>query len=305
MSRLSLTLRHVIGLTGLLSVCLITAPALAAENGLSNFPYGAQTTYAAYLPQRGTTSFYGYALYVRANSVRDSDGQKVPGVNLWAFAVAPRIVHTWSTQVAGFDLSSGLVVQGVTLRVQAPGLAERRSGPTLLGIEPLHLTRSFGNWRFLAGPLIYFPLGPYSPGKLDNTTQNYRSYTYELCSTWTPTPNFDFSLNGAIEYKSKNMADDYRSGKQASITYGFGYRPFADRHWDLGLSGYYTNGLNDDTIDGNAVPGGGRTRKFAVGPKVVYWITPAAAIVAQYHHEMIVRNGSQNNLLWLECAFPI
>ncbi len=305
MSRLISTLRHGLGLTGLLSVGLVAGPSTAAENGLSNFPYGAQTTYAAYLPQPGNTSFFGYALYVDANSVRDDNGDKIPGLSLEAIAAAPRIVHTWSTQWAGFDLSTGGVVQGVALKVDAGDITAKNTGATLLAIEPLHLSRSVGKWRFLAGPLFYFPLGPYDVGALDNTTQNYRSITYEVASTWTPTPDIDFSLNGAVEFKSKNKATDYQSGDQASLTYGLGYRPFADKRWDLGISGYYTDGLNDDKIDGDRVPGGGRTRKFAIGPKVVYWMTPGVVFVAQYHQEMDVRNGADSNLFWLECAFPI
>ncbi|TDU25618.1 hypothetical protein DFR24_4060 [Panacagrimonas perspica] len=284
---------------------LVAVPSMAAENGLSNFPYGAQTTYAAYLPAPGKTSFYGYALYVDANSVRDDDGDRIPGLSVEALAVAPRVVHTWSTQWAGFDLSTGGVVQGVALKVDAGDDSFKNTGGTLLAIEPLHLSRSFGKWRFLAGPLFYFPLGPYEAGALDNTTQNHRSIAYELNSTWTPTPNVDFSLNGTVEFKGKNKTTDYQSGDQASLTYGLGYRPFADKRWDLGVSGYFTDGLQDDKIDGERVPGGGRTRKFAIGPKLVFWMSPAAAIVVQYHQESSVRNGSDNNLLWLECAFPI
>ena len=48
-----------------------TPDADAGEGGLSNFPYGALTTYAAYLPQPGNTSFFGYALAYSAHTVRE------------------------------------------------------------------------------------------------------------------------------------------------------------------------------------------------------------------------------------------
>jgi hypothetical protein len=111
-------------------------------------------------------------------------------------------------------------------------------------------------------------------------------------------------LNGAIEFKDENKKTDYQSGPQASITFGVGYKPFTDQHWDLGFSGFYTDGLADDEIDGRDVPGGGRTRKFAIGPKLVYWLNPGAAIVAQWHREVVTENAAQGDLFWLECALP-
>jgi hypothetical protein len=84
-----------------------------------------------------------------------------------------------------------------------------------------------------------------------------------------------------------------------------GHRPFANQKWDLGFSGFYSHQLSDDELGRQDVPTGARTRKFAIGPKLVYWLTPAAAIVAQWHRETAVHNAPQGDLFWLECAFPL
>ncbi|MGQ0621367.1 MAG: SphA family protein [Panacagrimonas sp.] len=289
----------------LLGVTALLPAARAAEGGLSNFPAGAQTTYAALMPPPGTTSFFGYALYISADSVRDDNGDRIPGVEVEVVALAPRLIHTWKPSFAGFNLSSGIVIEGVYAKVEVPGAEDETTGPTLLGIEPLYLTRSFGSLHVLTGPLLYFPLGPYDRNAPANSTTNYYSFAYQASTTWTPTPSWDLSLNAAVEFKDRNKDTDYRSGTQSSLTFGLGHRPFENQKWDLGVSGFYTRQLSDDKIDGDDVPGGARTRKFAIGPKLVYWLKPGAAIVAQWHREMETRNASEGDLFWLECAFPL
>lgn len=280
------------------------APALAAEAGLSNFPYGAQTTYAAFVPAPGTTSFYGYALYLHADSIRDGDGNKIPGTSVEVFALAPRLLHTWESTFFGWKMTSGAVTEGLYAHVKVPGDEDDDTGPTLVGFEPLYLSRTFGAWTFFHGPLVYLPLGQYHPGDPANSNVNYRSYAYQGSVSWNPNARLDVSLNTAIEFKGENKKTNYRAGPQASVTFGMGYKAFDDQRWDIGVSGYYTNGLADDKIGGSKVPGGGRTEKFAIGPKLVYWINPGAAIVAQWHHELMAENAARGDLFWLECAIP-
>jgi hypothetical protein len=221
------------------------------------------------------------------------------------FALAPRLVHSWSGKFAGFGLSSGMVLEGLWAKVEVNGAEDEATGPTLFGFEPLYLTRSVGAWHFLTGPLIYLKAGSYNRNAPANSTPNYNSFAYQTSTTWTPTPRWDVSLNAAVEFKGRNKDTDYRSGTQSSLTFGVGHRPFENQAWDLGISGFYTRQLTDDELDGEDVPGGARTRKFALGPKLVYWFKPGTAVVLQWHKEMEARNAPEGDLFWVECAFPL
>lgn len=276
----------------------------AAEGGLSHFPYGAQTTYAAFMPPPGETTFYGYTLYYDVNFVADDNGKRVPGLDIEAAAIAPRFVHTWKTPFAGFKVSSGFVLQGLYVKVNTPGAQDEGAGPSLVGIEPLILSRSFGNLHILTQAVGYFALGSYDETDLANYTLNYDSVAYQFSTTWTPTPDWDISLNAASEFKGRNKDTDYRGGAQGGLTFGIGHKPFADKRWDLGISGFYTGQFSDDKIRGRKIPGGGRTRKLAIGPKLVYAFAPGTAIVVQYHRETAARFAPQGDLFWIECAIP-
>ena len=89
------------GLLALMAALAGAPAAQAAEGGLGNFPFGAQTTYAAFLPAPGVTAFYGYALAYSGDSVRDNRGKRVPGVDVDFFALAPRLVHSWAEPLGG------------------------------------------------------------------------------------------------------------------------------------------------------------------------------------------------------------
>lgn len=293
-------------LAGAVSCVSPSAPA-ADGSGFGNFPFGAQTTYAALMPPAGTTSFFGYALLYKGDSIRDDDGKKIPGVDFELFALAPRLVHSWSQGWAGFKLSSGVVWEGVHAKVDAGPVEDSDRGATLIGIEPLYLTRSLANDRFhfLTGPLIYIKAGSFDRNALANSTLGHNSLAYQVSTTWTPSPRWEASLNLATEWKRENDENGYRGGTAWGVTFGMGHRPFADTRWDLGVSGFYVDQFSDDQIDGEEIPGKVRTSKFAIGPKLVYWISPAAGIVAQYHREMNVHQGGDGDLFWLECVFPL
>ena len=288
-----------------LGLCCATVS--ASENGgFSNFPVGAQTVGAAFLPPPGATEFYGYGLYYSAQRVRDGSGDKVPGVAVDLFAQAPRIVHTWATTVGGVAISSGLVGETAYVKVKAGGQSDDRFGATLIGVEPFDLTASWGNVHMLSGTHLYFAVGGYDRKALANSTTNYDALAQQFALTWTPTPRWDLSINPNVEFNLRNHATGYRSGDQFGLTWGASYRPLdTDPKLQLGLNGFYIRQLADDRSHGTPVPGGNRLRKSAVGPQAVYSFTPAAVLLMKWQHEFDVRNGPQGELFWIEFALPV
>ncbi|WP_273452735.1 SphA family protein [Nevskia ramosa] len=283
---------------------LVVVPGHAAENGLSNFSYGTQTTYAAWMPPPGASTFLGYALYLKADSIRDAKGDRIPGVEAEFAAVAPRALHTWKRDFYGWKMTSGGVVQMVNAEVTAPGVKDHDFSITLVGIEPLYLSKTFGTMTYFTGPFLFFPTGGYRRNSLAHSATNYFSATWQASASWNPDPRTDVSVNVAYEWKDKNSATDYRSGDQSSITFGAGYKPFDDMRWDFGINGYYIDQFSDDRLNGASVPGGGRTKAFALGPKFVFWPGAGKAIVVQYQKGLMAENGAKADLLWFELAYP-
>jgi hypothetical protein len=281
----------------------VAASALAAEGGSSNYPYGALTTYAALLPPPGTNEFFGYVVYYPARIV-DDHGEKIPGTGVDLIATAPRIIHTWKQQLAGFDLSSGGTIELLHSSVFVPGEKDQAVGPTLLGLEPIYLTRAFGTFHFLTGPVLYLPLGSYNSKNLANSTTGFTSYAFQVSGTWIPTPLWDFSLAAVTEFKERNKQTGYLSGKQAGVSFGLSHRPLADTRWEIGVTGFFTKQINEDE-DGGVRLEGSHTQKWAVGPKLGFWLTPATPLIFQWHKEQDVRNAPRGNLYWLEFGFPL
>jgi hypothetical protein len=294
-----------IAFTAALMLCGATAS--ASENGgFSNFPVGAQTVGAAFLPPPGATEFYGYGLYYSAQRIRDGSGDKIPGVAVTLFAQAPRIVHTWSTTFGGVAISSGLVGETAYVKVKAGGQNDDTFGATLIGIEPFDLTASWGNIHVLSGTHFYIAVGGYDRNALANSTTNYDALAQQFALTWMPTPRWDLSINPNVEFNLRNHATGYRSGDQFGLTWGLSYRPFeADPKLQLGLNGFHIHQLGDDRSHGTPVPGGNRLRKSAVGPQLTYSFTPAAVLLVKWQHEFDVRNGPQGELFWVEFALPV
>lgn len=285
-------------------LAVIAGAADAGETGLTYFPYGAQTVYAGLTPPPGKTLFLGYTQFYDAGTIRDADGEKVPGVSAQAFALAPRILHTWETPLLGFKATSGLLALAVSVGIDTPVGESYDYGPTLLGIEPLYLSRSFGAWHIQFGSVLYVPLGSYDDESPANAALDRYGGAVNGGLTWTPTPRWDASLNVGYEFKGRNRQTQYRDGQQTGVSYGVGYRPFADMRWDVGLSGFYTVQVEDDRQSGRKIPDR-RVRKFAVGPKVAYWFNPATTVILQFHREYETRNAPRGELFWLMFSFPL
>lgn len=289
----------------LMALCgAVSTPVQAAENGLSNFSYGTQTTYAAWMPPPGSSSFLGYALFLSADSIHDANGDRIPGVEAEYVALAPRALHTWKKDFYGWKMTSGGVVQLVNAKVTAPGVEDHDFSVTVVGVEPLYLSRTFGTMTYFTGPFLFFPTGGYRRNDLAHSATNYFSVAWQASASWNPDARTDVSVNAAYEWKDENDKTDYRSGDQSSITFGAGYKPFDDMRWDFGVNGYYIDQFRDDRQNGQRVPGGGRTRAFAFGPKFVFWPAPGTALVVQYQHGLMAENAAKANLLWFELAYP-
>lgn len=289
----------------ILALAALPMTAMATELGSSNFPLGAQTVAAGLMPPPGSTAFFGYFLYYHAGSFRDDRGSSaIPGFEADVFAVAARVVHTWG-RFKGLNLGVAAVLEPVYLKTRAGAARDDMAGMNLLGLEPLNITASIGKLHFLSGTLFYVPVGDYDRGALANSSTHYATITQQAGITWL-TPRWDISLNPNISFNFRNSATKYRSGTLFGLTGGISYKPFAsDPRWQLGLNGYFAKQLSDDRMNGAKIPGGFRLQKYALGPQLTFWPSPAVALLFKWQREFGVENGPRGNLVWMEFVLPL
>ena len=286
------------------SLMFLATDSHALQTAQTYYAHGVQTVYAAMTPQPGSAQFYGYVLFYEAGSVRDDRGDPIGDLEAQALAMAPRVLYTWKPTLWGFKMTSGAFATVLSAGLQDGEDEQFDTGPFDFGIEPLYLSRSFGNWHTMFGPSLYVPGGSYDEDSPVNSTLNRYGASFTANLTWTPTPRWDVSFAWGTEFAGRNRDTQYRDGTSTGLTYGIGYRAFAERRWDFGLTGLWTTQLQDDHQSGRVVDDR-RTRKFAIGPKLGYWFTPGAAVYLQAQKELEVRNAPKGEYYWLMFSFPL
>lgn len=281
--------------------------ASATENGLATYPVGVNTVLDGLLPPPGATQFYNYTEHYVANKFADSDGKSaVPGFRSDVLVEAPRVVHTWGSQIGPFTLSSGIVIPIVHLSVDVPGGSDHRTGVGDMIVQPIMVGYSNPSHTFFAfvSPDFGLPTGAYSVNRIANTGLNTYAFMPNVDLTWFPSPKWELSATAQIEFNSPNHATNYHSGNVATLDYLVGYSVAS--HVQLGIQGYFLKQVSDDTVNGLTAPGNGfRGQAIGIGPQLRYDLGPGSALVLKYQTELAVRNRSQGKRLWAELSFPI
>lgn len=289
-------------------VLLASSAAIAAENGSTLWPEGALTVVTAILPPPGATEFYQYNLYYSASSFKNGQGQTVsPNIGIDAFGNANRIVHTWSVTYGEFNFSTDvtMISDGTTVKLGS-ALQDANVGIEQFYVIPVEVTYQWGNVHFLAGTGVSIPVSSYDPTRLANASHNYYGINQTVAVTWFPSPKWELSAQAEFTFNFRNPATQYLSGDNFDTDFGIGYKPFDSLPGlQLGLNGFVAEQLTRDQTATRYVAGGNYFRKFALGPQITYYLTPAAAIVLKWQRELEVTNGPKGDRVWLEFAFPM
>ena len=157
------------------------------------------------------------------------------------------------------------------------------------------------------GSGILIPAGQFSAVDLANPTVNYYALQHEFAFTYFPIKTLEISSWAVININAKNPKTDYHSGDLFSIDWGINWAPITSiPNLFFGVQGNYFNQFTDDEINGVKVgPDGFRLSRLALGPQVVYYVTPKAGIVAKYQREFETENGPQGDRYWIEFVTPI
>ena len=287
--------------------------ARAVENGNPQWPIGVQTIIPAILPAAGETAYFNYTLYYHADSFKDRNGNVlIPGFEASVLAEAPRIVHTWETKLGPLNMSTGIILVGNFVKVEAdpaPGvhLEDSTTDLNFLYLTPLYLTYNTPTLHLLYGPSAIIPVVHFSEHDLANPTNNYYSFHQEFAVTYFPKKTLELSAEAGLTFNAENPATDYQSGATFDVDWGINWAPIASMpNLFFGIQGFYITQFTDDEINNVTVrPGGFRLEKLALGPQLIYYFSPKAGIAAKYQREFDTQNGPEGNRYWIQFVFPI
>lgn len=283
-------------------------PAFATEGGGTGYPSGIDTEYAAIVPPPGHTLEQVYLLDEPATTLAGHNGKnQVPDFSMNAFGVAMRTLHTWTPKLLGFNLSSGISPVFTSVSMRMYGSSHSVTGLKEIYFAPLELTKEIGTLHTLVSEEMYIPAGQHTPDNPASTSLGYYSFITMASATWLPNRHWDFSTWLSYETPLEDRVTHYHSGDTFNIDYGVTYSSLFSSipQLALGVSGYFTKQMTNDTINGVVYNQGNKLQQFAVGPTFTWFFGPASAVSLKVQHQMFSRNTAQGNKIWLEYMFPL
>ncbi|MBI2754350.1 MAG: transporter [Betaproteobacteria bacterium] len=282
---------------------LATGPALATEGGGSIYPIGVENYVCCALPPPGV---YGmvYAERYGADRVRGNNGQVVtpPTFKVTASAVVPRIVWVTPQTVAGASLAVHAILPVVDLDVDVmPGLRQKKTGIGDMIFGPALGWHHSPQLHTLLALDVFAPTGEFDKNDLVNIGRNYWAIQPIAGISYIDPKGLNADAKVMWLYNLKNKDTNYRSGQEFIVDYAIGWG--LGNGWTLGVGGYVYQQINDDKLNGTAVPNN-KARAFAIGPSIKFDSGKGWFVTAKYQDEGSVRNRADGAAFWLKAVFP-
>jgi hypothetical protein len=207
--------------------CLLACAATAAfgtEGGGSTFPRGAENYLVGAVPPPGLY-LLGYANAYESTKLKDDNGNTVPvpGFKLRADAVALRGIWSTPMQVAGGNIALHAIVPLVSLRVDAAGMEQHKSGVGDVTVG-LALAHHFSpQLHSVMGLDFSLPTGSYTRNDLANIGRNYVSVQPLYALSYINPTGFNGDFKVTLNLNGRNKDTDYRSGREVFIDYSAGW----------------------------------------------------------------------------------
>ena len=294
---------------------LAAGNAIAKEGG-DQYPNGAENWLAGAAPPPGNY-FLNYLGHY-GGSLHNGDGDKVPDTSVSAWFNAFRLLHISEMRILGGNYGVHIIVPIAHQRMNLGDHASSVVGLGDITISPASLAWHLGNWHWVAALDIRIPTGQYKAGDPHKSIgTNYWSIEPLLAVTWLSEEGWEISSKFMYNIKSKNNEFrpalgepkmDYASGDELHIDFLAGKRFGL---WGVGLSGYYLKQTTNDKLDGQAISStlgpwsaGRKGEVFAIGPSAIYNGPNGTIFIAQWQHEMHVKNRFQGYTAWLKLIMP-
>lgn len=292
--------------------------ALAAENGVTNYPAGSPGIFIGTFPPIPGLFAISQTSYTSANGLYDGSGNKLPiPFRLSSVSETVRFLASYPGEFFGAHVYSQLVVPVVHINNSNPGGTFQADGFANLTISPVILNWALSPLQSVTLGLDIMPnTGTYSPSKPLNVGTNYTTISPVFAYRYSDPKGFEFAVSPRLLLNTTNTdsvnaftqtLQQYRSGDALAVDFTAGYNIGP---WKLGAVGGYVQQYADDTVNGikafNAagIQDGNRLRALNFGPSVTYNAGPVQ-INLNYQHTFYVENGTKADTVWANVAFPI
>jgi hypothetical protein len=139
-----------------------------------------------------------------------------------------------------------------------------------LGVVPVSLFWSFGNFHLNAYESIMIPTGSYDKDRIVSTGLNYWTFDTVVAGTYFH-PEKGTEVSAALGYtiNTENGDTDYKTGQEFHLDYMF--NQFLSETFALGIHGFYYKQVTGDSGSG-AVLGSFKGEAAGIGPALM-WAT--------------------------------
>ncbi len=278
----------------------------AAEGGSSMYvPGGAGDIVLALSPEPGLQ--VGNTVFYQLGSVDTAVLQGRVDLELDLTVVLDFVgaSYTFETPVLGGSYTIGAAIPFgyAKLDAKATGPAGGSigiSGDTFnladIGVVPVQLNWTLGNFHFKLAEGIVIPVGDYDLDDLVNLGRNYWAFDTIGAMTWfNQEMGTEISISPGIMVNTRNEDTDYKTGLELHVD--FTVTQFLSQTFAVGLRGYYYRQLTGDSGSG-AILGSFKGESLGIGPGI-FW-SPAFAngklvVVAKYMFDIIAKNRFESD----------
>lgn len=276
-------------------------PACAIEgNGLPIYPDGLENFMSGALPPPGVhLLMYGGAM--RYDSVRDKNGDKlpIPDFQVDVAMVAPRLVWVTDQQVFGGQLAFHALAPLLTVKAQAAGQSQRRSGLGDVVFGPALGFHPSEKMHYVLGVDFVAPTGRYKVTDSANLGRNYWAIQPAAAFSYVQPSGINLDLKMMVDFNFRNSDTETRTGKAIHADYAVGWG--FGNGLVLGVGGYAYQQIESDR---GPSAGDSKARSFAIGPSLRYANDKGLLITAKYQQDLGVRGRPEGKQFFVKVAVP-
>lgn len=272
-----------------------------AQQELSHYASGEEGIKCATMPGPGWYSRM-YVDHYKATTLRDAGGDVIDiGFDLDITVFAPNIIWFPDFKFFGADYGMYMVLPVVRqeLTIELAGIHETAHGLGDINFNPLLLSWHTPRSDIVATFSMYIPTGDYDPQNVVNPGYGYYTYMLSLGATCY---SKDRAWSGAFisryEFNSEKDGIDVKPGERFQFDWGVARN--VAQLWEVGLAGFCSWQVADDTGADVVWDPSDHDRLFAIGPEVSYFHYPSTLNISLKHLvEFGGRDRPEGSATWL------